>query len=242
MSVPETFVNLSEYPDPESDEFFSLSLDEQFRLEDYHIFTREATAVKPGTRVISHFWCEEEDEQGDLCEGDIELIRIELPGEIRWKCRRCGQHGKITGFENGPSDLSLLPEEEARQFIDDLYGTGMDIDDDSSMSFADFLDIEGLIKEFEGDAEAYLSWFMNLPPEEMDKFWGEMGVDINEPDKSFEEHTGGLNPNQLYNLLACDWAKNDGPLRLNGKLTANDVSNSILFHNARTMLLKAQKE
>jgi hypothetical protein len=242
MSAIETFVNLSEYPGPESDEFFSLSLDEQIRLEDYHTFSLEATAVKPGTRVISWLWCEEEDEHGDLCEGDIELVRIEVPGEILWKCRRCGQNGKITGFENGPGDLSDLPEEEARQFVEDLYGITMNIEEESSMSFADFLDIEGLIEEFEGDPEAFLSWFMSLPPDEIEKILDEMGMDINDPDWSFEDQTGGLDPNQLYNLLAGDWDKNDGPLRLNDKLTAKDVSGSILFHNARAVLLKAQKE
>ena len=240
MSATETFVNLSEYPDPKSDEFYSLPPGEQYRLEDYHIFTREATVVKMGTRVTSILWCDEEDEKGDLCEGDIELVRIEVPGEIRWKCRRCGQHGKITGFENGPGDLSDLPEEEASQIIADMYG--MDMDEENSMSFADFLDLESLTEEFDGDPEAFSSWFMNLPPEEMENFLDEMGVDINEPDEPFEEHTGGLNPNQLYNLLACDWSKNDGPLRLNEKLSAKDLSGSILFHNARTMLLKAQKE
>ncbi len=240
MSATETFVNLSKYPDPDSDEFFSLSLDEQIRLEDYHAFTREATAVKPGTRVISCLWCEEEDERGDLCEGHIEVVRIEQPGEIRWKCRRCGQHGKITGFENGPGDLSDLTEEEASQIIEDMYGTH--VDEESRLGFADFLDIDGLIEEFEEDADAFLKWFINLPPEEIEKFLDEKGIDINEPDEPFEKHAGGLNPSQLYNLLACNWEKNDGPLRLNGKLTAKDVSGSILFHNARTMLLKAQEE
>ncbi|CAN5453828.1 hypothetical protein BH23BAC3_BH23BAC3_24240 [soil metagenome] len=242
MSAPETFVNLSEYPDPESDEFFSLSPDEQYRLEDYLILTQEATAVKPGARVISHLYCEEEDERGDLCEGDIELVRIELPSEIRWKCQRCGQHGKIIGFENGESDLSYLPEETAREFIEDTYGMGINVDEDSSMSFADFLDIEGLIEELAEDEESFVNWFLNLPDEEKINYLDEIGVDIIEPDGSFEEQTGGLNPMQLFNILTCDWAKNDGPVRLSGKLTAKDVSGSILFHNARTMLLKLQKE
>ena len=173
MSATETFVNLSEYPDPKSDEFYSLPPGEQYRLEDYHIFTRESTVVKTGTRVTSILWCDEEDEKGDLCEGDIELVRIEVPGEIRWKCRRCGQHGKITGFENGPGDLSDLPEEEASQIIAEMYG--MDMDEENSMSFADFLDLESLTEEFDGDPEAFSSWFMNLHPEEMENFLDEMG-------------------------------------------------------------------
>lgn len=191
MSSVETFVNLSDYPDPDTEEFFALSPEEKISIEYYNILTQEATAVKPGSRVISHLWCVEDNEQGDLCQGEIELIRIQLPSEIRWKCPRCGQHGKITGFEDGPSDLSHLPEEEARQFIEESYG---------------------------------------------------MDMDKNGPGAVFEDHTGGLNPKQLYNLLRCDWEKNEGPLLLNGKLAAKEVSGSILFHNARTMLLKAQKE
>jgi hypothetical protein len=83
---------------------------------------------------------------------------------------------------------------------------------------------------------------MNLPDEEKVNILDEMGMDINEKGGAIEEHTGGLDPNQLYNLLICDWAINDGPLRLNGKLATEEISSSILFHNARTMLLKAQKE
>jgi len=242
MPVTETFVHLSDYPDPESDEFLTLSLDEQFDLEDYHIFTQEATAVKPGIWVISHLWCEQVDEQGDLCEGDIGLVRSEKPAEIRWKCGRCGQHGKITGFKHGESDLSDLPNGQARQFIEDTYGIGLETDEESGLGFANFLDIEGVLEDFEGDFESFLDWFMDLPVVEQENFLDDMGLDLNALGPVFIEMTGGLNPNQLFDLLMCEWEKNDGPMQLNRDLTKKDLGDSILFHNARTMLLKAQKE
>lgn len=242
MSATETFVHLSDYPKPDSDEFYTLTLDEQYNLEDYHIYTQEATAVNPGIRVISNQYCEQDDSQGNLCGGDIELVRIEVPSEIRWKCRRCGQHGKITGFENGESDLSYLPEETARQFIEDTYGIELETEDDREMSFADFLDIEGVLEDFEGDYDSFLNWFMDLPVEEQENFLDDMGVDLNAMGPKFNEMSGGLDTNQLYDLLVTEWERNDGPMRLNRDLTAKEVSGSILFHNARTMLLKAQKE
>ncbi|MCC5904896.1 MAG: hypothetical protein JJU13_01700 [Balneolaceae bacterium] len=242
MSATETFVNLSDYPDLESDEFLALPQDEQFRLEDYHVFTQEATSVKPGIRLISSISCEEESEDGDFCGGDIELLRIELPCEVHWNCLSCSQSGKITGFENGPSDLSYLPEETARKYIKDMYGTDLGIDEDKSLDFVDFLDIEGLIDEVMDDGNSFLNWFKDLPPEIKEKFLDDMSVQIDGVVGLLEKETGGLNPAQLYNLLICDWEKNEGPVQLNGKLTAKAIEGSILFHNARTMLLKAQKE
>lgn len=242
MHAAETFVHLSDYPEPETDEFFALPFNEQYKLEDYHAFTREATAVKPGRRVISHLYCEEEDVQGDLCGGDIELVRSEKPPEIRWNCLRCGQHGKITGFINGESDLSYLPKETARQFIEDTYGVGLETDEESGLGFADFLDIEGVLEDFDGDFESFLDWFMDLPVEEQENFLIDMGVDFDALGPVFIEMNGGLDPMQLYELLAGDWVRNEGPMRLNRDLTAKEISGSILFHNARTMLLKAQKE
>ena len=240
MSATETFVHLSDYPAPETDEFLTLTPDEQFDLEDYHTFTLEATAVKPGVRVISHLWCEQEDEQGDLCEGDIELIRSENPSEIRWACRRCGQHGKITGFENGESDLSGLPEEEARQFVEDTYGIGLETGVEESMSFADFLDLDIFIDEMAKDKGLFLTWLENLPKDEKERFLEEAKINIDE--LAFGNLANGLNPDQIYGLLTGDWESNQGPLKLNRDLNRKDVNESIFFHNARTMLLKAQKE
>ena len=238
MPSTETFVHLSDYPHPESDEFFALPTNEQYNLEDYHVFTQEATAVKPGTKVISHLCCVDEDGQKGACGGDIELVRLEEPGEILWKCLRCGQHGKITGFENGESDLSHLPQETARQYIEDMYGTG----GESGLNFADFLDIEGILDDFEGDFESFLDWFTDLPVEEQENFLDDMGLDFSAMDPEFSDMMGGLDPNQLFDLMMDDWGNNDGPLQFNRSLSSKDVSSSIFFHNSRTMLLKAQKE
>lgn len=242
MSAPEIFVHLSDYPHPESDEFFALSTEEQYNLEDYHTFTEEATVVKPGTKVISYLCCVDKDADKGICGGDIELVRLEVPSEIQWNCLRCGQHGKITGFENGESDLSDLPEEAARQYIEDMYGTGAEPFEESGVGFADFLNIEGLLEDFEGDFEAFLDWFMDLSVEEQENFLDDMGLDFDEMSPEFSEMIGGLDPNRLYGLLVADWKKNDGSLQFNCGLSAKDVSSSIFFHNARSMLLKAQKE
>ena len=240
MPSKETFVNLSDYPDSASDEFLTLSLDEQFDLEDYHTFTLEATAVKPGVRVISHLWCEQEDEYGGFCEGDIELVRLKMPSEIRWKCQRCGQHGKITGFENGESDLSGLPEEEARQFVEDTYGIGLETGGEESMSFAEFLDLDTFIDEMAKDKGLFLTWLEHLPKDEKERFLEETNINFDE--LAFGNLAKGLNPNQIYDLLTGEWKSNQGPLKLNKDLNRKDVNESIFFHNARTMLLKAQKE
>ncbi|TVR13526.1 MAG: hypothetical protein EA391_14075 [Balneolaceae bacterium] len=83
-----------------------------------------------------------------------------------------------------------------------------------------------------------------VDPETAREIYGQLSNKMNpiNPVASIVNQTGGLNPNQIYDLVACNWEKNEGPVQLNGKLPSTDVSGSILFHNARTMLLKAQKE
>lgn len=241
MSVTETFVHLCDYPLPESEEFITLSLDEKCNLEVYHIYTQEATASESGTRVISHLYCEEEGKRGTLCGGNIMLVRNEQPCEIRWTCERCGQQGKITGFENGISDLSHLPDGKAGRFIEEISGKGMDVNEEQVI-FAEFLNLTGVLDEFDGEIEAFLDWFMDLPVAEQENFLDDLEMEFNETEQSFIKSSGGLNPDQLYDLLAGDWENNEGPLFLNEKLSANETGVAILFHNARTMLLKAQKE
>lgn len=53
---------------------------------------------------------------------------------------------------------------------------------------------------------------------------------------------GGLSPNQLSALIHTDWVSPNAPLRLNQRLTPDDLSDSPLFHNARTLLATLRDE
>lgn len=236
MSSSKTFVDLSLYPDPGSDEFFLLPVNEQWWLEDYHTLTEEATAVPAGTKVISVACCMEVYRDGELCQGALEVVRLQMPSEIRWECLHCGRSGVITGFEKSTSDLSGLPEEEAQQYLDEKYGSPFgeleERDDDDFRNF----DFDAMAAR----EDEFINWFINLQPEEKEELLAELDVDIDEINRRFETSTGGLDPGRLQDLLLSDWEDPGSSVVLSRNLRAGEVKNSLFFHNARTMLLKVQ--
>lgn len=236
MAPSFTEVDLSGYPDPDSDEFFLLPEDERYCFEDYHLFTAETTAEPAGTIMISRAYCLEQNEEGDLCEGDIELVRLDLPKEIRWKCLQCGHRGMITGFENTRSDLSSHSKDETQRYLDKKYKTPFgefDFQDD-------FMDTGN--DENSAPDNDFITWMEGLNEQERDAFFGEMEDNLYELDRQFTDEMGGLNPEELAHLLTCDWEDPQSIVYLRDDLKPADVENSLLFRNARSFLLKVQRE
>jgi hypothetical protein len=238
MPEPDVQVDLSSYPDINSDEFHFLSIDEQYELEDYHTLTEEATAVPPGQKVLCRDFCVVEKGEFEMCEGDVEVVRLQVPQQIRWKCLKCGHNGIITGFENSSSNLSGLSREEVIAYMSEKYGDPFDME--SGPGFDDFTEDEFPIMSPE-EEEDFVNWFNSLDENDRQAILADSGIDIDQMTDTFRETTGGLDPGKLYELLSADWEDPDGPVHLNGKLSAAELENSILFRNSRALLLKAQE-
>lgn len=234
MSPIITSVDLSKYPEPGTDEYNFLPSEEQFRLDEFHTYTAEATSVEPGIPVLSMINCGEVLDDGDYCYGPVELVRYQVPSQIRWTCLECGQKGTIIGFENSISDLSGLSREEAETVLYERYGEEP-IDDDLIDNEFDLFEIPP------EEEEDFVKWFVNISQEEKEQILNHLGVDIDQINHEFGRTTGGLEPDKLYQLLISDWENPKGPLQLNRNLNADDVEHTFFFHNARNILVKAQK-
>ncbi len=239
MSEPDVQVDLSSYPDINSDEFYSLTGDEQIDLEDYHTLTEEATAVPPGQKVLCQSFCTQEESKYQMCQGNVEVVRLQVPQQIRWKCLKCGHNGIITGFENSSCNLSRLSQEEVIDYMNKKYGNPFDIED--GPGFDDFTGGEFPIMSPE-EEEDFVNWFNSLDENDRQAILADSGIDIDQMTDAFRETTGGLDPGKLYELMSANWEVSDGPVQLNGKLSAAELEKSILFRNSRALLLKAQKE
>jgi|AntRauTorckE6833_2_1112554.scaffolds.fasta_scaffold14561_2 hypothetical protein len=115
-------IDFHKAPQIDSEAFYDLTIEEQNAIDDATGYIEEATAIDSGQSIISRFECMKWNLNTDkYCEGEIELVRYNLPPEIRWKCKKCEDRGVIVNFEETPWDLSSLSKKEAKQFLDDKY-------------------------------------------------------------------------------------------------------------------------
>lgn len=239
MPEPDVQVDLSSYPDVHSDEFQFLSFDEQYELEDYHTLTEEATAVPPGQKILCKYFCVEEKGEFEMCQGDVEVVRMQELQQIRWKCLKCGYNGIITGFENSSSDLSGLSPEELIKYMNEKYGDPFDLDE--GLSFDNFLEGE-LASMIPETQEEFVNWYNSLGEQEKEAIRTDLGIDIDQLTDEFRKTAGGLSPADMFELLSADWEEADNPVQLNSELPAAELEKGIFFRNSRTLLLKAQRE
>lgn len=236
MSYSQRHIDLSEYPEPHTDEFYLLPEELQDLLDNCLLFTEEATAVPPGKAVVSRLLCEVELKKYYECGGKIDLKRRKYSGEIEWKCRNCGTEGIITGYEGCNWDLSDIPEQYAQQYLFDKYDEGME----------EIPVLEGLpfdIKDPEQNEELF-NWLDNLDDGDKEKMIKLIEERFRELDRRFEEANGGLNPLQLHYLLAYDWDSPQNPIVLRDDLPFDEIEQTFFYHNARAFLLGllAEKE
>lgn len=234
MCPTTTSVDLSIYPEPGTDEYNFLPDEEKSRLEEFHIYTAEATSVDPGVPVLSMIDCGEVTDDGNYCIGPVELVRLRVPSQVRWECLECGQTGTITGFENSTCDLSGLSPEEAENVLFERYGYEPIEDDFMDDEFEDF----NFTPEEE---ENFVNWLVNAGRKDKEQLLNELGIDIDQINREFSRISGGLEPDTLYRLLVSDWEDSKAPLQLSRTLKAGDVEHTFFFHNARNFLIKAQK-
>lgn len=220
MATKELVIDLSKYPGPESVEFERMTPDEFDKADLYGNFVIEATSRQSGQWFLSQMTCEQPqgDYRDDWCDGDVELIRYDVPKEVRWRCKECGDHGKIINFEESFWDFSNLPDEEKKRRYEIINGPDLDNDIDP------FDILENLNEKETMD-------FLGA----MDQYMKGIGGDMT-------REFGGLNTQQVYQLLGSDWTQPGSMIYLNDNLPLEVVDQSLFLHNARAFLTLLKKD
>ncbi|MGF1668876.1 MAG: hypothetical protein ACFCU6_00405, partial [Balneolaceae bacterium] len=66
-------VDFTDFPDPASDTFMMMPEDEFEQYETCCDYIQMATLVPPGSKAESEFYCTCETEDGELCDGTVEI-------------------------------------------------------------------------------------------------------------------------------------------------------------------------
>lgn len=233
--MPAIKVDFNKAPFLDSEEYYNLPVEEQNAIDDAAGYTEEATAVDAGKKIISRFDCMQWDtNKEDYCEGEIELARYNLPPEIRWKCKKCGNNGLITNFKGTPWDLSGMSKQEAQQYLDEKYN----LDLFPGLGFKENYDSIASFEESMGDI---MEWMENLSEEEFEDFHCTMEAEAEKIGISLDELDRGLLPAQRYQLMFSNWTDPNAPLYLRDDLPLDMLSEVGFFHNARTFLTEIAK-
>lgn len=207
-----TIVDVSEFPDPISEAFLFMPEEEEELIDIYTEYVQLCTSVPTGTTLESGFYCRKEMEDGELCDGTIEITQIDLPKQIRWKCRRCGDKGALVNYEGSMWDNSHLGEDEKARFLERF-----------------FTDIEG---EDYWEDDLFFEFGDNELAGPFDDF--EYYLDPFDPDG---EEIGGPSSENIKEILECNWLQPDSPIYLKGDLPKEEVEQSFFFYNARRFLM-----
>ncbi len=210
-------IDFSEFPNPTGSEFMMMPEDEFSEYEMYCNYIQLATSIPPGNKINADFYCPREMEDGELCEGNVEVTQLDVPKQIRWTCSKCGDKGAIVNFEYTPWDHSHMPDEEKEKFLNMYLSdvTAEDLfDDDEGELFPEFEDEFNLVDEFEYYVSPY------------------------DPDS---EKLGGPTSVQIKEMLESDWTDSGSLLNLNDNLFLTMLEESNYFYNARRFLLLLQE-
>jgi len=210
-----TVIDVSEFPDPVSEAFLFMPEEEEETMDIYCEYIQISTSAPSGTKVESGFYCRQEMEDGELCDGTIEVTQIDMPKQVRWKCRRCGDMGALVNYEDTMWDNSHLDEVEKERFLERFFAEieGDDFFDDL-YEFGDELTI-GPFDDF----EYYLNPF--------------------DPDGV---ESGGPSSEKIKEMLESNWLQPDSLIHLRGDLTLEDLEKSFFFYNARRFLILLNEE
>lgn len=207
-----TIIDVSQFPDPVSEAFLFMPEEEEEQMDIYTEYVQLGTAVPAGTKLESGFYCRKEMEDGELCDGTIEVTQIDLPKQVRWTCRRCGDKGALVNYEGTMWDNSHLGDDEKERFLERFFADieGEDYwEDDLYFEFED----NELVGPFD-DFEYYLNPY--------------------DPDG---KQSGGPSSEKIKKILECNWLQPDSPIYLKGDLPKEEVEQSFFFYNARRFLM-----
>jgi len=208
-------VDFSGYPEPTGKEFMMMPDDEFNIYERYCNYIQLATSIPPGNKINADFYCPCEMEDGELCEGNVQVTQLDVPNQIRWTCSKCGDKGAIVNYEYTPWDNSHMSDEEKSKFLNMFL---------SDATAEDLFDDDDFIPEFEDELSL------------VDEF--EYYVNPYDPDS---EKLGGPTSLQVKEMLESDWTVPGSLLYLNDSLSLSVLEQSNYFHNARQFLLLLQE-
>lgn len=227
-STKRKVVDLSQAPDPLTDEFITLPGEELMRWERYFEHAERATLADSGVTVISEMVCGLIT-NGKYCGGQIELKRLDLPPEIHWECKRCGDKGKIINFANTPWDLRQLTDEEKQNYLDEINQDPADFDDEPFDEWYD--DYYGSSPQAREEFELFNQWLDQQSPEEIENLL-----------ETATQKYGIMDPDMLMTLLTADWEQPNAPIYISDEIPAEELSDSEFFQNAHKFLLLMQEE
>ena len=116
-----TVIDVSEFPDPVSEAFLFMPEEEEEEMDIYCEYVRIGTSAPTGTKIESGFYCKNEMDDGELCDGTIDVMQIDVPKQVRWECRRCGDVGALVNYEGTMWDNSHLDEREKERFLERFF-------------------------------------------------------------------------------------------------------------------------
>jgi len=207
-----TIIDVSEFPDPVSEAFIFMPEEEEEQMDMYTEYVQLSTSAPTGTKMESGFYCRQEMEDGELCDGTVEVTQIDVPKQIRWECRKCGDMGAVVNYEGTMWDNSHLDEEEKERFLERF-----------------FADIEG--EDFWEDELYDLGDGETIGP--FDDF--EYYLNPYDPDEEPSSE-------RIKEMLECDWLQPDSPVYLKRDLPLEEVEQSFFFYNARQFLVLLNEE
>ncbi|HKL14296.1 MAG TPA: hypothetical protein VJ915_01605 [Balneolaceae bacterium] len=212
-----TVIDVSEFPDPLTDEFLFMPEEDEEEMDMYTEFIQLGTSVPKGTKIESDLYCRQEMDDGELCEGTIDVMQIDLPKQVRWTCRRCGDKGALVNYEGSVWDNSHLSDIEKAHFLESF-----------------FTDFEG---EDYWEDDLFYDFFEGGMPGPLDDF--EYYLNPYDPDG---DYSGAPSSEQIREMLERNWLLPDSPVYLKDSLTIEEAEQSFLFYNARRFLMLLQKE
>jgi len=208
-------VDFSKFLKVTGEDFIMMDDDLFEKYEMYCDFIQLATALPAGASTDSDFLCQQVLEDGELCEGDVELTLTEKPRQVRWRCESCSSEGAIINFEDSAWDNSKLSASEKKAFL-----TGY-----SALS---------------GDMEYYYDKMYDFDEEmvadPLDDF--EFYLNPYDPDGS---RTGGPTSMMIEEMLNCDWEDPESPVFLRDDLPFSELEKCDFFYNTRQFLLTLQE-
>lgn len=209
-------IDFLDFPAPNTEEFLWMTENDFMMYEICCEYIQLSTSVPARAEIESGFYCRQELENGELCDGTIDVMQIEQPRQIRWKCRECGDMGALINYEDTVWDNSRLPEKEKEIFLENL-----------------FADIAG---EYVFEDEFYdLNEDLLIGP--FDNF--EYYVNPYDPDG---KQSGGPVSAMIEEMLTCDWMNPDAPVYLNDNMPLAELEESFFFFNARQFLRILQED
>lgn len=211
-----TVIDFADLPTVNDEEFLMMEDEALDQHEIYCDFIQLATSIPEGATIESDYHCLQVMDDGELCEGDIEVFRTSDPKQVRWRCISCGHKGAIINYEKSQWDNSELTESDKKAFITQYSLFSGDYDHYSDMLFG--IDDE-LAEEPLHDFEYYLNPY--------DPGGYESGV----PGSAV-----------LEEMLNCDWKKPGSPVYLRDDLSWDELKECDFFYNARQFLVTLDEE